>query len=176
MPGAIRIPGILAAAVAAGLSVSAAVGLVWSDAVPLGTFLEVFRVLRGPLAFVALLFDVVALLCAVLAGLNLRDKPIAQRYSGMATVALALALGAGLVGAEPLGRYIAGWSLSALPENAGAALAGWFWLHGARALFEALAAASLLASMLAERPRRRQYASVSNVEVDTGRAILVPHM
>ena len=94
----------------------------------------------------------------------------------MATVAMALALGCGLVGAEPLGRYIAGWSMATLPENAGAALAGWFWLHGARAVFEGLAAASLLASVLAERPRRRQYASVSHLEVDTGRAILVPHI
>jgi hypothetical protein len=176
VPGAIRIPGILAAAFAAGLSVSAAVGLVWSDAVPLGTFLEVFRVLRGPLAVVGLLFDVIALLCAVLAGLNLRDKPLAQRYSGMATVALALALITGLVGAEPLGRYISSWSLSALPDNAGTALSAWFWLHGARALFEGLAAASLLASVLAERPRRRLYAAVEHIEVDTGRPILVPHM
>ena len=62
------------------------------------------------------------------------------------------------------------------PGNAGTALSAWFWLHGARALFEGLAAASLLASVLAERPRRRLYAAVEHIEVDTGRPILVPHM
>lgn len=165
MSGIARSIGILVTGIAAGASITWAIGLSASESVALASVLDVHRDTWNSQALAVIALETIGLLVAVVAAIALREKPMPQRAAGLASLGLVIALLLGFLFVGPIAAEIAAWSAAEAPEDASVQIHLLARLLFARTTFEALAAAAFVCSVLADRPIRRSYTSI-RPEVD----------
>lgn len=166
------------AALAAGLAGGASLAwMSWhsaTQAVTLAPLLDVHREVHGAFASLTLTLDGIAVLLAVGATVAVREKPRAIRTTGLASLALALALGLGVLFIEPMSATMAGWAPAAAAEGAGTHVRILVGLLTARAGLEGLAGLGLLLALVRDRPVRRSYTKIRTEADEPAPTVLVP--
>ena len=154
MSAMLRGIGALAAGLAGGASLS---WMSWHAAtrpVALEPLIDVHREVYASFASLGVTLDGIALLLAVTATIAVREKPAPMRAAGLASLALILAMGLGVLFIEPMSAKMATWSAATAADEIGMHVRILGWLLTARAVLEGLAGLGLALALIRDRVAR----------------------